>query len=192
MALPDSPAARHDVVAGAFSRLVEQTSDWAAPSPVEGWTALDVVDHLVTWFPGFLAAGGIELPAGPSAAEDPAAAWRHHADAVQALVLERGEEEFTHPYVGTQPLAHAVDRFYTSDVFMHSWDLARAGGLDPALDEEYAAQMLEGMRPIEQVLRDSGQYGPAVPVPDDAPAVDRLMGFIGRDPAWRPGDGGTR
>jgi hypothetical protein len=29
-------------------------------------------------------------------------------------------------------------------------------------------------------------------VPDDAPAVDRLMGFIGRDPTWRAGDGGTR
>jgi hypothetical protein len=47
------------------------------------------------------------------------------------------------------------------------------------------------MRPIEQVLRDSGQYGPAVPVPDDAPVVDRLMGFVGRDPAWSARDGGT-
>jgi hypothetical protein len=33
-------------------------------------------------------------------------------------------------------------------------------------------------------MRDSGQYGPAVPVPDDAPVVDQLIGFIGRDPAW--------
>ncbi|MEN3316442.1 MAG: hypothetical protein V7605_2676, partial [Acidimicrobiaceae bacterium] len=32
----------------------------------------------------------------------------------------------------------------------------------------------------------SGQYGPRIAVPDDAPAVDRLMAFIGRDPAWRP------
>jgi hypothetical protein len=28
-------------------------------------------------------------------------------------------------------------------------------------------------------------------VPDDAPVVDRLMGFIGRDPAWRADGGGT-
>jgi hypothetical protein len=41
------------------------------------------------------------------------------------------------------------------------------------------------------MLRDSGQYGPAVPVPDDAPVADRLMGFVGRDPAWQPSDGGT-
>jgi hypothetical protein len=51
--------------------------------------------------------------------------------------------------------------------------------------------MLAGMQPIEGLLRDSGQYGPAVPVPDDAPVVDRLMGFIGRDPQWQPVDGVT-
>ena len=186
MALPESPAARHAEVAGEFSRLVDRTPDWSAPTPVDGWTARDVVDHLVTWFPGFLASGGVVLPGGPAVADDPAVAWRHHADAVQELVTERGDEEFTHPYVGTQQLAQAVDRFYTSDVFMHSWDLARAGGQDARLDEDFAGELLEGMSAMEEVLRSSGQYGDPVPVPADAPVVDRLMGFIGRDPAWRP------
>ncbi len=186
MALPESPAARHAVVAGEFSRLVEATPDWSAPAPVEGWTARDVVDHLVTWFPGFLAAGGIELPAGPHVADDPAAAWHHHADAVQALLTERGEEEFTHPYVGTHPLATAVDRFYISDVFMHSWDLARAGGQDPRLDEDFAGELLAGLSAMEDVLRSSGQYGAPVAVAADAPVVDRMAAFIGRDPDWRP------
>jgi uncharacterized protein (TIGR03086 family) len=191
MALPDDPADRHAAVAGGFGRLVAQTRDWAAPAPVDGWTARDVVEHLVDWFPRFLAGGGIELPAGPSVADDPTSAWQHHADAVQALIEERGEESFTHPHAGSHRLADAVDRFYTSDVFMHSWDLARAGGLDPRLDEDFAHQLLEGMRPLDRVLRDSGQYGPAVPVPDDAPVADRLMGFVGRDPAWRPESVGT-
>jgi uncharacterized protein (TIGR03086 family) len=191
MALPETPADRHAVVAGDFGRLVAQTPDWSAPAPVAGWTARDVVEHLVGWFPGFLAAGGIELPPGPPVAQDPLVAWQHQADAVQALVEERGDESFTHPYAGTHRLADAVDQFYTADVFMHSWDLARAGGQDPGLDEDQAARMLAGMQPIEAMLRDSGQYGPAVPVPDDAPVVDRLMGFIGRDPAWRPVTGGT-
>ena len=73
---------------------------------------------------------------------------------------------------------------------MHSWDLARAGGQQPRLDEDFAARLLEGMVPMEEVLRGSGHYGPAVPVPEDAPVVDRLMGFIGRDPAWQPDAGG--
>ena len=186
MSLPESPAARHEAVAGEFARLVEQTIDWAAPAPVDGWTAREVVDHLVTWFPGFLAAGGVELPPGPSTSDDPVAAWHHHTAGVQDLIDERGDEEFTHPYVGPGQLAGTIDRFYTSDVFMHSWDLARATGQESRLDEEFAGQLLAGMQPIEQVLRDSGQYGPAVPVSEDAPAVDRLMGFVGRDPAWRP------
>ena len=147
MALPDAPAGRHAAVAGGFGRLVAQTPDWSAPAPVDGWTARDVVEHLVEWFPGFLAGGGVELPAGPSVADDPIAAWQHHADAVQALVEQRGEESFTHPRAGTHRLADAVDQFYTADVFMHSWDLARAGGQDAGLDEDFAAQLLEGMRP---------------------------------------------
>lgn len=191
MTLPHDPADRHDAVAGEFSRLVAATPDWSAPAPVAGWTARDVVAHLVEWFPGFLAGGGVDLPTGPPVADDPVAAWQHQADAVQALVEQRGDEPFTHPHAGSHRLADAVDRFYTADVFMHSWDLGRASGQDAGLDEDFAARLLEGMRPIEQLLRDSGQYGPPVPVAADAPVVDRLMGFIGRDPGWRPARGGT-
>lgn len=106
--------------------------------------------------------------------------------AVQQLIEARGEEPFTHPRAGTHRLADAVDRFYTADVFMHTWDLARATGQQPGLDEDFANALLEGMRPIEELLRSSGQYGDAVPVAPDAPTVDRLMGFVGRDPAWTP------
>jgi hypothetical protein len=42
------------------------------------------------------------------------------------------------------------------------------------------------MQPIDAMLRSSGQYGPPVSVPAEAPVTDRLMGFIGRDPAWQP------
>ena len=73
---------RHRRYAGAFTDLVLGTGEWEAPAPVEGWRARDVVDHLVTWLPGFLAADGVVLPTGPSAADDPVAAWRHHAEAV--------------------------------------------------------------------------------------------------------------
>ena len=42
------------------------------------------------------------------------------------------------------------------------------------------------MEPIDELLRSSGQYGAAVPVPDDADVQTRLIGFIGRDPRWSP------
>ena len=184
MALPDTPAARHRVAAATFGHLVAGTRDWSAPAPVEGWVARDVLGHLLEWFPAFLAAGGIDLAPGPSVDDDPASAWQHHADGVQALLEDRGQESFTHPYAGTHRLADAIDRFYTADVFMHSWDLATATGQDVDLDADHAAALLGGMRQMEDVLRGSGQYGPPVAVPADAPVVDQLMGFIGRDPAW--------
>ncbi|MFT3899310.1 MAG: TIGR03086 family metal-binding protein [Gordonia sp. (in: high G+C Gram-positive bacteria)] len=187
MALPAAPADRHRSVAATFGDRVAGTTDWSAPAPVPEWTARDVVDHLLTWFTEFLAAGGIDLPSGPTVADDPVGAWRHQTEAVQALLDgPSADDEFTHPQLGTMPLATAVDLFYTSDVFMHTWDLARATGQDDRIDEDTCATMVEGMQPIDEMIRSTGQYGPAVPVADDAPAVDRLMGFIGRDPAWRP------
>ncbi|HNP55655.1 MAG TPA: TIGR03086 family metal-binding protein [Gordonia sp. (in: high G+C Gram-positive bacteria)] len=184
--LPATPEQRHRVVAASFGDLVAGVTDWSAPAPVPDWTARDVVSHLVDWFTGFLAAGGVGLEPGPAVDADPVAAWRRHTSQVQALLDgPSATAEFTHPQVGTMPLAVAVDNFYTADVFMHSWDLAQASGQDLALDEDQCAAMLAGMAPMEEMLRGSGQYGPAVAVPDDASAQDRLMGFIGRDPAWR-------
>lgn len=186
MTLPEGPGERHREVSRAFGDRVAATRDWAAPTPVADWTARDVVAHLVGWFPAFLAGGGVTLSAGPAVSRDPIAAWQHQADAVQHLIQSRGEESFTHPYAGTHPLAEAIDRFYTADVFMHTWDLAVATGQDPDLDPSFATRLLDGLTAIEEVLRSSGQYGAPVPVAAQAPVVDRLMGFIGRDPQWRP------
>jgi uncharacterized protein (TIGR03086 family) len=181
------PAERHRRIADAFTDRVRGTTDWAAPAPVAGWTARDVVRHLVEWFPGFLAMGSdVRLPTGPSVDDDPVAAWQVHADGVQAVLDDpaSADREFSNQHTGTMPLPVAVDRFYTSDVFMHTWDLARATGQDEDLDRDLCAELLAGMEPIEEVMRSSGQYGPRVAVPDDADVQTRLLGFIGRDPAW--------
>ncbi|MDT7706808.1 MAG: hypothetical protein QOG20_2415 [Pseudonocardiales bacterium] len=183
------PSRRHREVAGAFGERVLGTADWDAPAPVAGWRARDVVGHLTEWFPAFLAAGtGIELPR--PAGADPVTAWTAHADAVQALLDDPASTQrvLRNPHLGEVPLLEAVDRFYTSDVFMHTWDLARATGQDDRLDPEFCAGLLAGMEPMEQVIRSSGQYGPRVPVPPGADPQTRLLGFIGRDPSWQPGD----
>ena len=181
------PVARHRQVAAGFTARVEGVppDGWDAPAPVDGWAARDVVRHLVEWFPAFLESGaGVTLPAGPSVDEDPAAAWRVHSDGVQALLDDpaTAERVLSNPHLSEVPLPEAVDRFYTSDVFMHTWDLARATGQDEALDPEMCRQLLDGMEPMDDLLRASGQYGPRVAVPDDADVQTRLLGFIGRRP----------
>jgi uncharacterized protein (TIGR03086 family) len=181
-------AERHRRIASEFGACVERISDWDAPAPVAGWRARDVVGHLVTWLPGFLSGGGVTLPSGPTATDNPVAAWTAHANAVQGVLddPERAAASFSHPHVGAMPAGEAIDRFYTSDVFMHTWDLARAGGQDVSLEPTFCARLLAGMEPMEDVIRASGQYGPRVEVPDDADPQTRLIGFIGRDPSWRP------
>ena len=183
------PAARHRLIAGDFGRLVQGTEDWSAPAPVPGWTARDVVAHLVEWLPAFVSGGcDVRLPDGPSPRERPAQAWAAHRHAVQEVLddVESAATPFHNPHIGSMDLGSAIDRFYTSDVFLHTWDLARASGQDDALDPELCSAMLAGMEPIEDLIRASGQYGPAVPVPADADVQTRLVGFIGRDPDWEP------
>src|SRR6266705_1826513 len=116
--------------------------------------------------------------------ENPVAAWQVHCDGVQAVLddPETARRELANPHIGRLPLATAIDQFYTADVFMHTWDLARATGQDDRLDPDFCAQLLGGMEQMEQVIRASGQYGPRVEVPGNADTQTRLLGFIGRDP----------
>ncbi|MEO8829167.1 TIGR03086 family metal-binding protein [Lapillicoccus sp.] len=184
MTLPTGPAERHRAVTAGFSARVRGASHWDAPAPVAGWLARDVVTHLLEWFPDFLrSATGLVLEQGPAPQDDLVTAWQTHADAVQRLLDGReAATPFRHPMVGEMPLPDAVDRFYTSDVFMHTWDLARATGQDERLDPQTCADLLDEMTPIEELMRSSGQYGPRVQVPDDSDAQTRLLAFIGRDP----------
>ncbi|MET0420756.1 MAG: TIGR03086 family metal-binding protein [Acidimicrobiia bacterium] len=180
-------SSEHRRVAGEFTVTVEGVAPdaWDNQSPVAEWTARDVVGHLVEWFPAFLdGATGITLPAGPSVADDPVGAWRNQSDAVQALLDDPAvaSKEYDLPHIGTMSLEQAISMIYVGDVFMHRWDLARATGQDDTLDPDVCAAMYEGMLPLDDVLRQSGQYGPRVDVPDDADAQTKLLAFIGRTP----------
>jgi len=178
---------RYRKIAAGFTRRAEAVSAdaWENPAPPEGWVARDVVRHLVEWVPPFLADGaGIELPAGPSVDDDPLGAWRTMSDGIQS-VLDDPEVEsrtFAHGMAGTHPLDQAIGMFIMGDVLLHTWDLARATGLDEALDPVEVAGMYEGMLPLDEMLRQSGQYGPRVPVPDDADVQTKLIAFVGRQP----------
>ena len=190
MTLSDlDPAARHRQIAAVFTDRVRAAGSWDAPAPVAGWAARDVVGHLVEWLPGFLSAGSsVELPTGPTVQEDPVTAWQVHCDGVQALLDDPRTSSLllVNRHVGEVPVDQAIDRFYSSDVFLHTWDLARATGQDDRLDTDFCAVLLSGMEPMEDLIRSSGQYGPRFPTPDDADVQTRLLGFIGRDPFWTP------
>ncbi|GLZ16447.1 hypothetical protein Acsp04_66820 [Actinomadura sp. NBRC 104425] len=74
----------------------------------------------------------------------------------------------------------AIDRF-SWPTRSRAWDLARATGQDDRLDPDFCTELLDGLEPIDEVLRSSGQYGSRVEVPADADVQTRMLGFIGHD-----------
>jgi uncharacterized protein (TIGR03086 family) len=174
-------------VAVGFDQRVRQVPEakWDDPAPCEGWVARDVVRHLVEWMPAFLTdAGGPQLRIGPSPDSDPVGAWTTFDHELQALLDDpvACSKEITHPYAGSHRFDNAVATFFIGDIVIHTWDLARATGLDETLDPGEVHQMLVAMEPLDEVLRASGQYGPRVDVPAGADEQTRLIAFTGRTP----------
>ncbi len=182
-----SYAERYRRVAAHFTRVARAASEetWEHPAPCAGWTARDVVRHLVEWVPGLFAhASDLELPAGPSVDDDPVGAWLSLSDALQATLDDPASRtrRFAHERAGEHALPAAIDMFVTGDVLVHTWDLARATGGDERLDPDEVHRMLVGMEPMDEILRASGHYGPKVAVAEDADELTRLIAFTGRRP----------
>jgi uncharacterized protein (TIGR03086 family) len=75
------------------------------------------------------------------------------------------------------------------EVVVHGWDVARSTGqpydVEPDLLEAVHGFVAPLADPDPPMPRE-GLFGPPVPVPADAPLLDRVIGLTGRDPAWRP------
>ncbi|WP_030347002.1 TIGR03086 family metal-binding protein [Streptomyces sp. NRRL S-1022] len=112
----------------------------------------------------------------PEALEELAAAWRDPA------AWTGGTR------AGGVDLPGAVAGAVVADeLVIHAWDLARATGQAYTPDPAALDSALVFLRAAAgDPTRGGGIFGPAVPVPADAPLLDRAVGLSGRDPAWSP------
>lgn len=128
---------------------------------------------------------GVTPAEGPAVADDPLAAFR----AVRALVERVVDDDATTPDV-----RRYLDGALSLDLPQHAWDLAKATGQDATMDPDELATLWAQLSGMEQGWwdwhRENGWYADAVPIADDAPLQDRLLGLIGRDPYWTPAGGG--
>lgn len=165
--------------AGRFSAVVDTVADWSAPSPCEGWSAADVVHHVVDTQRDFLAQRGQAL--GPRPAGDPADVWHRHLEQLQPLL--RDEALVTTPYdghFGPTTLAATLADFYGFDLVVHRWDLGRAAGQDVRFSDEELEAAEAAIPSFGDALYSKGICAPPVPVPSDAGRQDRLLATLGR------------
>ena len=166
----------------------------ALPTPCGNWPVRELVNHIVgaTRYFADLAEWG-SSPEGqewPVYAEgDFATSFGEQARRAIAAFSAPGAMEATMvPLTGPTPGWRCI-QIVTGEIFVHGWDLARAIG--QAVPDEGVAEALlssEWMSLCDEVRSDgTAPFAAVIDVPREAPAADRLVGFLGRDPGWSGG-----
>ncbi|MFB9736534.1 TIGR03086 family metal-binding protein [Streptomyces thermocoprophilus] len=172
--------------------LVRDIPDEAltAPTPCPDYDVRGLANHLfhvVVEFQKLAARQDADFTSTPSRVA-PGGDWRERfaqeTDKLVAAWSVPGAEDGT---TGAWQLpARLVGSMALLDLVVHGWDLARATGRTYPVDEELApvVEELEGaVARLAPTGRSTGAFGEAVPVPEGAPAFERLLGATGRSPA---------
>lgn len=163
---------------------------WDRPTVCSEWTVRDLVNHLVAGNQRFaeLLAGETFTPpptgAGPGPnllGDNPAEAFRDAAHALQGAFAVPGTlERMVAAPIGTVPGVVALHLRITEHL-AHGWDLAQATDQDFDVPAEVAEQELAFSRgALGQLPPGRSPFGTPQPVPDDVPALLRLVGRLGR------------
>ena len=161
------------------------------PSPCAGWTLRDLLGHMVASNEGFAAAAagkpvGAEVWDRLSYDGEPFEAFQESAEAVSAAFEGADAAERLEVFgFGKLPLSTSLG-MHIVDFVAHGWDVARSIGWAGEFDPELVAAADEIMRAFPDSPRPNAAFGVKVPVADDASRLDKLMGFLGRDPGWTP------
>jgi uncharacterized protein (TIGR03086 family) len=168
--------------------LYDRASSWAATkvagakdafgqqTPCDGWTVRDLLNHMVEGNQYFAASARGEDPSLPEGkpsdiVKDPTADYeRSRQEMMKAFGGNGGGEKM-------QSLGIAF-----VEQLVHAWDLAKATGQKTEMPgdlAEAAWQMIGGKMTPDQR---GGLFGPEVPVAEDAPVQEKLLGYAGRKP----------
>jgi len=160
----------------------------ADPTPCTEWDVRALVDHVIGGPVYLLAALGesVDGPGGPAGAPGERLAQSYAQLRGRCLgALRRpsaAEVRCLSPLGFEWSVAEATAGTFM-DQLVHTWDLATATGQDTRLDPMLVDACIALFLPeMPERGRAAGLIGPAVPVPEDAPAQDRLLGAMGRHP----------
>ncbi len=165
----------------------------SAPTPCAGWDLAGLVRHLLYWAP-FLAAAGRRAEPAPVAATEQEVAldgWPDALDAARAGIVAAWSDpaawEGTTTMAGPDALpAPMIGGMVVGELVVHGWDLARTAGVRPEWPADLLSAVHDEVAGMAPQGREMGIFGPEVPVPADAPLLDRIVALTGRDPSWTP------
>ena len=189
MSTETQPAADVSTLVERFGAVVEAVpaDAWGNPSPCEGWSAADVVAHVVDSHYDFFERAGIEAPPKPDVAADPVAAWQAHRTALEGILADPEVADMAYQSMfGETTVGAMLADFYGFDLIVHRSDLARATGVADHLSDEEIDRADAAADGFGDNLYHEGVCTEAVAVPADASREDRLLGRLGRDPGWQP------
>jgi uncharacterized protein (TIGR03086 family) len=176
-------ADRYRRAAGRLTALIAAVppARWDDPSPCEGWSARDVLGHVLDTHRSMPERAGIAFDPWPDPAVDPAGAWASASGQMTALLTDADRAATAYESMfGPTTIGAVIDQFVTFDVIVHAWDIARATGGDTTMDPAEVPAMLAMARDMGDRMRVPGGMGPEVPVADDADDQTKLLGLLGR------------
>lgn len=164
------------------------SGDWDRPAPCDGWTARHVVGHVVAVHryihsrligaePTLDPFGAVDTYAG----DRPYVTWSAVRDDVLEALDQPGVLQRVVPSFNGDRVVNDLVGFNVIDTTVHSWDLARALGVDEVLDPAQVAWAAGLVAPAAPRLRASGMFGGEVEPGPDADAQARLLAITGRD-----------
>jgi uncharacterized protein (TIGR03086 family) len=169
-----------------------------APTPCPAYTLGDLIDHVGGLALAFTASANKErgsyVEGNPSGdASRLGADWRTRIPRDLGALAQawRKPDAWTGMtrIAGMDAPGEMVGLTVADELVVHGWDVARATGqpysAEPALldaAQRFLAQFTSPDAPAGPEV----PFGPSRQVPDDAPALDRVVALAGRDPAWSP------
>jgi uncharacterized protein (TIGR03086 family) len=174
--------------------------DWSRSTPCDEWAVRDIVNKLVASTLLFAAFGRRERP-NPApdlvhpaeiVGHDALGAFEAAAAACRAVWRGPGALDGTAPSTVGEFPAVAVLNARIFDTTILTWDVARAIGagplVDELLDDRLAAYVLRVARAIVPNVRrvSPDRYKDPLDAGEGAPLVVQMIAATGRDPSWRP------
>jgi uncharacterized protein (TIGR03086 family) len=174
------------------------------PTPCSEFTVRDLLGHLVGMVDRITAIGRGEnpftVPPRDVAGDAWLDAWNAAVDEYVAVWTDDAALEVPSPLPWAPGDGRVVVAMYVTELTIHTWDLATALGITPAWDQAVLELAVQGVgtgmpatdrhatfAPIKAQLPPDlaalpDPFADAVPVPDDAPLIDRIVAWSGRTP----------